>query len=164
MEITGSFNMNVGKVQIPSDSTNDGQQIWVDGEIKVNPEQAKKAFGEAFHYVAFATMHDGVQPGTDKEKGDATVVRFGYDSKKAPKWLTPALHNVDLWGVKQKTQPSIQKIIAGDNERAVMIKVRFVFDTNRDEGLIGAIGAKSGQVAKVKIRPVQVAAIEKAAA
>jgi hypothetical protein len=166
MEIQGSFNLNVGKVQIPSDSTNDGQQIWIDGEIKITPEQAEKSFGEAFHYVAFATMHDAVDPGNPQEEGegDATVVRFGYDSKKAPKWLTPALHYVDLWGQKQKTQPSIQKIVAGDNERAVILKVRFVFDTNRDEALIGALGAKSGTTAKVKIKPVQVAAIKKAPA
>ncbi len=115
MEINGAFNMKVGKCQIPSDNTNDGQQILVDGEIKVTPDQAKKAFGEAFHCVAFATMHDAIDHGSSKEKGEgeATVTRFGYDSKKPPKWLTPALHHVDLWGTKQKTQPEIRKIIAG---------------------------------------------------
>ncbi len=46
----------------------------------------------------------------------------------------------------------------------MLIHVRFVFDTNRDEALIGAIGAKSGTTAKVKIKPVQTAAIQKKAA
>lgn len=163
MEIKGSFNLKIGKVQIPVNESDDGQQIYVDGEIKVSPEQAEKALGQAFHYVAFATMHDGVDQGT-KEEGDATVVRFGYDSKKPPKWLTPALHHVSLCGVKQKVQPIISRIVAGDNEKAVVLKVRLVFDTNRDEGIIGALGAKSGTTAKVQIKPVQVAAIGKAIA
>ncbi len=163
MEISGTFSMNVGKVQIPSNEANDGQQIYVDGEIKVTPEMAEKQFGTAFHYVAFATMHDQVVPGGVDDEGDATITRFGYDSKKVPKWLVPSLHTVDLWGQKQKTQPEIQKIIAGDDEEAVTLKVRFVFDTSRDEKLIGALGAMSGKVAKVKIKAVQTAAIGKAA-
>lgn len=159
MEITGSFNLQVGKVQVPVNEANDGQQIFIDGELKVVPEQSKTCFGEAFHYVAFATMHNAVQPGGVDDEGDATVTRFGYDTKKPPKWLTPALHHVDLWGIKQKTQPVIQLITAGDNEQAVILRVRFIFNTNRDPALIGALACKGGQAAKVKIKPVQTAAL-----
>jgi hypothetical protein len=159
MEITGNFNFQVGKVSIPVNEANDGQQIFIDGELKVVPEQARAAFGDAFHYVAFATMHDAIQPGGVDDEGDSTVTRFGYDAKKPPKWLTPALHHVDLWGVKQRTQPVIQLITSGDNEKAVVLKVRFIFNTNRDPALIGALACKGGQTAKVKIKPVQTAAI-----
>lgn len=160
MEIKGNFNLQVGKVSIPVNEANDGQQIFIDGELKVVPEQSKASFGDAFHYVAFATMHSATEPGGVDDEGDATVTRFGYDSKKPPKWLKPALHHVDLWGVKQKTQPIIQLIQAGDNEQAVILKVRFVFNTNRDPALIGALACKGGQTGKVKIKPVQTAALQ----
>ena len=157
MEIKGTFNMDVGKIQLPATINQNGQQIYVDGEIKVNPDQAKSGFGDAFHYVAFATMHDGVERGKPEE-GDATVTRFGYDSKKAPRWLTPAVHSVEIAGIKQKTQPEIRKIVAGKNERAVIVSMRFVFDTNRDSDIVGAIGILSGTATKVKLKPVQNAA------
>lgn len=162
VEIKGTFNFAVGKTQLPANQAKDGQQMYVDGELKVTPDRAKDTFGDAFFYVAFGTMHKATSPGAN-EDGDATEIRFGYGSKKPPKWLTPALHHVDLWGNKQKTQPIIQRIVAGANEEAVTLKVRFVFDTNRDEALIGSLGAKSGTTAKIKLRPVQTAALQTAA-
>ncbi len=160
MEITGALSGNVTNVQLKADNTNDGQQVIVDFTCKLTQEVAKQRFGEALQHVAFACMHKMVEANVD---GDETVTRFGYSSKKAPKWLRPSLHVVDLWGNKQQIQPEIRKITAGDNEAAVTIHLRFAFDANEDEALIGSLGAKSGKQVKVKLKPVQVTAIPKQA-
>ncbi len=156
MEITGALAGNVTNVQLKADNTNDGQQVIVDFTCKLTQEVAKQRFGEPLQHVAFACLRRVVESNVD---GDETVHRFGYSSKKAPKWLRPSLHVVDLWGNKQRIQPEIRKIIAGDNEAAVTVHLRFVFDANEDEALIGSLGAKSGKQVKVKLKPVQVAAL-----
>lgn len=85
----------------------DGQEIFVDTDIKLSPDDALKKFGEAFHHVAFGSMKNYIE---ENEDGDETVTRFGYSTKKPPKWLKPSVHSIDLWGNKQKGQPKIQKL------------------------------------------------------
>lgn len=155
MEINGTLKALVTNVQLKADNTNDGQEVTVDVTTKLTPEDAKAKFGEAFHHVAFACMRDVVDHSDD---GDATVTQFGYSSKKPPKWLRPSVHNIDLWGTKTKIQPKIQKIVAGDDERAVTVHLRFVINTNADEETIGALGAQCGKEAKVKLKAVATAA------
>lgn len=157
MEITGTLNADISGITLRADKKNDGQEILVDARIKLTPEDAQSKFGEAFHHVAFACMRNMVD---QSEEGDATITRFGYSSKKPPKWLRPSVHAIDLWGVKQQGQPKIQKIEAGDDEAAVYVHLRFTFDANEDADTIGQLGAKCGKTAKIKLKPVQAAAFE----
>lgn len=156
MEINGTIKARVTNIQLKADETNDGQAVVVDVETKLTPEDAEAKFGEAFRHVAFACMRDIVDLGED---GDATITQFGYSSKKPPKWLRPSVHNVDLWGTKDKIQPKILKIVAGDNERAVVVHLRFVVATNAEAEVIGALGAVCGKEAKIKLKALQSAAV-----
>jgi len=156
MEIKGTFAAEVEAVGLKANTKSDGQQITVDTRIKLTPEDAEKKFGEAFHHVAFASMRKTVDPSED---GDATVIQFGYSTKKPPKWLRPSVHQIDLWGTLQTGQPDIRAIQAGENEEAVYVQVRFTFDALGAK-VIGAIGDECGKVAKVKIKPCQIAAFQ----
>ena len=160
MEIKGNFTVQVTGIQMRADKKNDGQQMLVDADLTLNAEEAEQYFGEGFAFVAFAGMRNTVLANDD---GDETVTQFGYATKKPPKWLRPSVHHVELWGVKDKTQPEIRSIIAGDNVELVTVKLRFTLDTNADEARIGKLGAMTGKQAKVKIRPEKAAAFPAAA-
>ena len=160
MEIKGNFTVQVTGIQMRADKKNDGQQILVDADLTLNAEEAEKYFGEGFAFVAFAGMRNTV---VGHDDGDETVTQFGYSSKKPPKWLRPSVHHVDLWGVKDKTQPEILSIIAGDNVELVTVKLRFVIDANADEARIGKLGAMVGKQAKIKLKPEKAAAFPAAA-
>lgn len=155
MEISGTFTVDVTGLQLKADKKNDGQEACVDCNLTLTPETAVKQFGEAFAHVAFACMREQVE---EHEDGDETVTRFGYSTKKPPKWLRPSVHNMDLWGVKQKGQPEIRKITAGDNVQQVIVALRFTIDANEDEGIIGKLGALVGKTGKVKIKPMRAVA------
>lgn len=155
MEISGSFNVSVTGIQMKADKKNDGQEILVDCDLSLSPKDAEKHFGEAFHHVAFACMREVVEPHDD---GDATVTRFGYSTKMPPKWLRSSVHNIDLWKTKQRGQPVIRKITAGEDLPQVTIALRFTFDANENAEIIGNLGVMVGKTAKIKLKPIQGAA------
>lgn len=155
VEINGSFNVKVKKATQVEHTKSDGQQVQVDCEMTITPDGAEQLFGEAFHHVAFACMRNRVEPHDD---GDVTVTQFGYETKKPPKWLKASVHQINLWGVKDKGQPQILKLQAGDNMEQVIVKMRFLVDGNSDVQRIGTLGAKVGHVGKVTLKPVKASA------
>lgn len=150
MELKGSLQVFVSKITIKADSQNDGQQILVDCSAKVTQETIK-GWGEAFEQIAFGDMRSVVEP---SDEGDATVTRFGYSKKSLPAWARLPVHKVNLWGNKQNTQPQIRGILAGDDEAAVTVEFRFVFDIV-DKELIGELGTACGETKAVHIEPLQ---------
>ncbi len=155
MEISGNLTVRVKKATQVENQKKDGQQVQVDCELTMTPDQAEKTFGEAFHHVAFACMRKRVEPHDD---GDVTIIQFGYETKKPPTWLKASVHNIDLWGVKDKGQPQIQKIVAGDDIEQVTVKLRFLVDGLNDEKRIGTLGAAVGNTRKVKLKPLKATA------
>ncbi len=155
MEFSGSFNVKVKKAVQVENQNKDGQQVQVDCLLTLTPDEAEEHFGEAFHHVAFACMRNQIEPHDD---GDVTITTFGYASKKPPKWLRASVHNFNLWGVKDKGQPQIQKFIAGDDLEQVTVALRFLVDGLDDVERIGALGAAVGHSRKVTLKPLKAAA------
>lgn len=159
MDFRGTFQAAIQKIVMKADTKNDGQQLEVEATIRVDAEQAEKMGDFDLRQICFGDMHETVEESEvedgEEDSGDATVTRFGYGTKKPPKWARPSVHKVSLWGTKQETQPQLLSIASDPDSEEAILKFRFVLDTNEDAELIGNVGVKCGKTAKVTMKPLQ---------
>lgn len=140
-------------VGVQSKSTNGEVNSYVDVEIAVDAEQAKKRFGEAFALLAeIATHHVSVEDSEENGNGHDGAGEHLVATVKPSKALTCENHEIEIDGKSFVTQPKIRSLRPADSGEKVVVATRLPCES---QIVLAAALKLVGTVAKVYFSPSQ---------